>query len=142
MQTAFATCDLPVILSLEMHCGLKQQRAIADLRRRQPPPRQRITSPHEIAISPRQIGGFCAVSEELPLTRDAQLTRRWAAEAEGPGGANVRIGRTVHCLAAEPHATFIRVAVSDCHGGTEVAFETAVRRAVTWPLRGRYMAVT
>ena len=30
-ETAFATCDLPVILSLEMHCSPKQQRVIAQV---------------------------------------------------------------------------------------------------------------
>ena len=39
-------------------------------------------------------------------------------------GMNVAIKRTVHCIAAEPHATFLRVGIAD--GREEVAYETAV----------------
>ena len=37
---------------------------------------------------------------------------------------NPTFGKQVHCVAAEPHATFLRVSVKD--GGQEVAYETAV----------------
>eukprot|EP00966_Prymnesium_polylepis_P325935 7381868-Prymnesium_polylepis.1 len=36
----------------------------------------------------------------------------------------MRFNKIVHCVAAEPHAVFLRVAVSD--GGQEVAFETLI----------------
>ena len=42
----------------------------------------------------------------------------------GRDGMPVVFGQSVHCVAAEPHATFLRVAVED--RGRQVAFETAV----------------
>ena len=43
-------------------------------------------------------------------------------------GLNPRFGEEVHCLAAEPHETFLRVSILDSDEGQvrEVAFETAV----------------
>ena len=47
------------------------------------------------------------------------------AQSSTPNGCSARFGETMaHCVAAEPHATFLRVSVSD--GGEEVAYETAV----------------
>ena len=37
---------------------------------------------------------------------------------------NAPFAETVHCVAAEPHATFLRISVAD--SGQEVAYETAV----------------
>ena len=76
----------------------------------------------QITISLRPIGGFCAVSDSLPPPMHYPLTE-WKSTV-GDNGLNVRFGDTVHCLAAEPHATFLRVAVR--HGWEEVAFETCV----------------
>ena len=39
-------------------------------------------------------------------------------------GLNAKFRETFHCVAAEPHATFLKVSVLD--GGQEVAYETAV----------------
>ena len=40
-------------------------------------------------------------------------------------GMNAEIGKVVYCMAAEPHATFLRVAVVDERQG-EVAYETCI----------------
>ena len=45
-------------------------------------------------------------------------------QAVKENGLNARFGTTVHCVAAEPHATFVRVGILD--DGEEVAYEIAV----------------
>lgn len=73
------------------------------------------------------ISGFCAISKELPLLQgiDTEIIVSPLAPRSG-GGLNTAFGEKVHCIAAEPHATFLRLAVSDC--GTEAAYETAVKK--------------
>ena len=39
-------------------------------------------------------------------------------------GANASFGETMHCVAAEPYATFLHISVTD--NGEEVAYESAV----------------
>ena len=70
--------------------------------------------------------GFCSVSKTLPLPMNVE-TEASTCVVEGNGLNAGFDGETVHCAAAEPHATFLRVAVTDAgSGGTEVAYETAV----------------
>ena len=66
--------------------------------------------------------GFCAVSKTLPLTTNGET--EIITTKLGSNGLNAACMEVVHCLAAEPHATFVRVAVLD--GGQEVAYEIAV----------------
>jgi len=68
------------------------------------------------------VGGFCAASSTLPLPQNI-ATEVDLAGVDG-NGLNTPLHQTVHCIAAEPHATFLRLGIAD--GGQEVAYETAV----------------
>jgi len=71
--------------------------------------------------------GFCAISNVLPLPRNQQgVQAEISFAAPSDGGMNVSFGSdvTAHCVAAEPHSTFLRLAVTD--GGRTVAYETVV----------------
>ena len=76
-------------------------------------------------LSLHNIGGFCAVGSSLPLPLEP-TTKEWRTEATGSqSGLSVSFAqKTLHCLAAEPDATFLRLAVFS--GEDEVAYETAV----------------
>jgi hypothetical protein len=65
------------------------------------------------------LSGFCAISTTLPLPEGLEIE---SATQSVEGGLNSTFGAIVHCAAAEPHATFLRIGVADC--GREVAFET------------------
>lgn len=67
--------------------------------------------------------GFCALSEKLPLAQ-IDLKTELTTPAVKYNGLNAPFGQTVHCVAAEPTATFLRVGILD--GSQEVAYETAV----------------
>ena len=67
------------------------------------------------------LAGFCAISNSLPLP---WLVETEIALAPKDNGMIAAFGEEVHCVAAEPHATFLRLGIVD--GGREVAFETAV----------------
>jgi len=69
-----------------------------------------------IAVELHAVGGFCAVSKTLPLP--ARPVQRLTVPASGSRG------RTLHCLAAEPKQTLLRVSVHD--GETLVAYEALV----------------
>lgn len=75
-----------------------------------------------LRVSLHPIGGFCAVSHHLPLSQntDAELS----IHATTGFGMCANFGRTIHCVAAEPYATFVRFDVSD--GRQELAYESAV----------------
>ena len=77
-----------------------------------------------ISVTLHPIGGFCAVSTTLPLARQQSIETEFWMPATEPNGMNALFGQTIHCTAAEPHATFLRVAATD--GRHEVAYETAV----------------
>mmetsp|Transcript_10776 Transcript_10776/g.28272 ORF Transcript_10776/g.28272 Transcript_10776/m.28272 type:complete len:609 (+) Transcript_10776:1-1827(+) len=69
------------------------------------------------------IGGFCGVSKALPLPHTVETECALSLNIKA-NGMNAVFGQRLHCVAAEPHATFIRIVVSDA--GHEVAFESAV----------------
>jgi len=86
-----------------------------------PPNRQEQSCPSvKFVLFP--IGGFCAASRTLPLPQvvETELNTRGV---DG-NGMNVAFNETMHCIAAEPHATFLRASVLD--GWHEVAHETTV----------------
>ena len=62
------------------------------------------------------------MSDSLPLPQNIE-TELVTPPVES-NGLNAFFGKEVHCIAAEPHATFLRVAILD--NGQEVAYETAV----------------
>ena len=75
------------------------------------------------SVALRCIAGFCAVSKTLPLPAsvETETGRLWPLEGNG---MNAAFDQTVHCIAAEPEATFIRVSAHDGNR-QEVAYETA-----------------
>ena len=66
--------------------------------------------------------GFCAVSKVLPLPQTAEAET--STSAVMGNGINAPVNIRVHCIAAEPDATFLRLCVID--GKHEVAFESVV----------------
>jgi len=89
---------------------------------RPPPPDHGEPSALGLNISVHPIGGCCAVSGHLPMPTNVET--EIIVRAKGDDGINAPFGAKVHCVAAEPHATFIRVGVTD--GDHEVAYEVAV----------------
>ena len=75
----------------------------------------------ELVFALFQIGGFCGISNELPVPQKIEAEVALPAQNNG---MNAAIGETLHCVASEPHATFLRVAIKD--GGPEVAYESMV----------------
>jgi len=86
------------------------------------PPTSASPSTPAIHLSLHAIGGICAVSKQLPLGPNAAA--EVATTAIQGNGMNATFGDKVHCVAAEPHATFLSISVTD--DGEEVAYETAV----------------
>ena len=87
------------------------------------PPDNLDSSSPSVSLSLHPCGGFCAVSTILPLPRDTGSTEIRTHEVSG-NGLNPKFGFHAHCLAAEPDATFLRIAVIDRY--QEVAYESAV----------------
>jgi hypothetical protein len=58
----------------------------------------------------------------MPLTQSIK-TEMASAVVKG-NGMNAALNERVHCVAAEPHTTFLRIRVTD--GGEEVAYEVVV----------------
>eukprot|EP00966_Prymnesium_polylepis_P036207 839858-Prymnesium_polylepis.3 len=87
-----------------------------------PPTNSDISSPAlHLALHP--IGGFCAVSGTLPLKHI--IDTEFVAKAVGRGGGlRASFDVSAHCVAAEPHSTFVRISVTDRR--QEVAFASAV----------------
>ena len=72
------------------------------------------------------IGGFAQLTPSLP-PRGKTVERQWSTgtvERNGLNPAFADSSRDVHCLAAEPNYTLLRISVAD--DGQEVAYETAV----------------
>jgi len=76
-----------------------------------------------ITLSVHAVGGFCAVSGSLPLPQQFE-EKEIRLSSRSSGGLNAAFSQSVHCVAAEPAATFLRVSVSD--RSQEVAFESVV----------------
>ena len=70
------------------------------------------------------VAGFCAVSKDRPLPKENPTKMDVIGDASN--GLNAEFGETLHCVAAEPHATFLRVGAFDFDDGKEVAYEIAV----------------
>jgi len=85
------------------------------------PPNDRAPSSPSITLSLHQIGGSCAISTELPLPQRVDTK---SSVSPASNGMNAHFDQMFYCVAAEPHATFLRVSVAD--GAQEVAYETAV----------------
>jgi len=86
------------------------------------PPDNLDSSSPMITLSLHPIGGFCAVSETLPLPQNVGTQVQTVAVESN--GLNAVYRQRIHCIAAEPDAAFVHVSVTD--GDREVAFETAV----------------
>jgi len=86
-----------------------------------PPNGQDLSSPG-LQMAVHSIGGFCAISGTMPLAQQPQ-TEISVSSVQG-NGINATFGHTVHCLASEPDASFLRIGVTD--SGAEVAYEIAV----------------
>eukprot|EP00966_Prymnesium_polylepis_P324031 7380144-Prymnesium_polylepis.2 len=69
------------------------------------------------------LAGSCAVCEKLPVPQRPTAEFSTSVSQKG-NGLNMTFGATVHCVAAEPLATFMRIAVSG--GNQEIAYETVV----------------
>jgi len=67
-------------------------------------------------------GGFCAVSSRLPLPQNVETD--FTTPTIDQNGMNAKIVSEVHCVAAEPHATFLHIAVTQ--GRQQVAYASAV----------------
>mmetsp|Transcript_63635 Transcript_63635/g.189749 ORF Transcript_63635/g.189749 Transcript_63635/m.189749 type:complete len:299 (+) Transcript_63635:1-897(+) len=80
------------------------------------------SSSPSIKASLHPIGGFCAVSKRLPLP-DIVETEMVTSSVKA-NGLCAQFGEKIHCVAAEPHTTFLRVEVSDL--SQEVAYAIAV----------------
>jgi len=87
------------------------------------PPNSLDQSSPSLTVGLHPIGGFCALSETLPLPQRAEI--EISTRAISGSGMNVPFNnQRVHCAAAEPHSTFLSVRVTD--GLQELAYETAV----------------
>jgi len=87
-----------------------------------------------IEISLHSIGGFAAVSATAIASNltGTSVPTVYCTEAVEHNGLNAYFGTTVRCLATEPDATVVRIAVRD--RGEEVAYETCMLAR----LRGGY----
>jgi len=86
-----------------------------------PPDNQEPSSP-ALTLTMHPIGGFCALDTRLPLRQEAEM--QLIIPAVMKNGLNAPFNRLVHCVAAEPRATFLRIAVTS--GMQEVAYEVGV----------------
>ncbi|KAL1507405.1 hypothetical protein AB1Y20_008247 [Prymnesium parvum] len=75
-----------------------------------------------LVVSLFAIGGFCAVSTSLP--RPSPHLKTEVVLPKLDNGMTAEVNQTVHCVAAEPDATFFRVSLTE--HGREVAYETAI----------------
>ena len=83
-----------------------------------------VSSP-QVAVELHAIGGVCSVSTQLP---PPALEMRVVTHAVERNGLNPRYNARVHCVAAEPMATILRLVVIDDE--KEVAYETVVLGAL------------
>jgi len=85
-----------------------------------PPDRMNLSSPN-LTVSLHPIGGFCAVSKTLPVHISETES---STSTVASNGMNAAFGETIHCVAAEPHASFLHVTMAD--GGCDVAYTSCV----------------
>ena len=88
---------------------------------------RRLYSLHSLQLivsPPVHVAGFCALCRTLPPSRSGAETEVSTRAVVKCNGLNADFSETFHCVAAEPHATFLRISVTD--RGQEVAYETAV----------------
>ena len=92
-----------------------------------PPDWREPHSQTSVTVSLHPIGGFCATTNVLPPPAEV-VTSITTEPVSSTGGLNVYFGgsesHTVHCLAAEPDETFIKISVAD--GGKEVMYHHKV----------------
>jgi len=86
------------------------------------PPNNQDQSNPCLKLSLHPIGGFCAISTKLPLLSD--VTTELTTHTIRANGMNARLEHTVHCFAAEAHATFLRIGIFDREN--EVAYTAVV----------------
>jgi len=86
------------------------------------PPSNLDPSSPRVTLTLHPIGGFCAVSDMLPLPQNIGTEVTTATVV--CNGMNAEFEEKIHCVAAEPHATFLHVGVAN--QGHKVAYETAV----------------
>ena len=87
----------------------------------EPPYSGAVSSP-SLTVELFSIGGFCCASAHLP-PKEPSATRFHTPPVAG-NGLNPSWGHTVHCMAAEPTTTILKLSVND--GDTEVAYECIV----------------
>jgi len=87
------------------------------------PPNGLGASSPKVHLALHQIGGFCAVTNTLPVD---EIRAEYSTRTARDNGLNARYGDTAHFIAAEPHATFLYVGVTDEAYGREEAFCSAV----------------
>jgi len=88
------------------------------------PPNSLNPSCPQLSVTLHPIGGFCAISNMLPLPKSVDW--KMAINVPDANGMNAAVVRTVHCVAAEPLATFLKIAVTEGVSGKEVAYEICV----------------
>jgi len=86
------------------------------------PPNHRAAISPVIKMSIHPIGGFCAISDILPLPLHVEI--EMSTSTVQCNGMNAVVCEKMHCVAAEPHACFLRFGIVD--HGDEVAYTTAV----------------
>jgi len=75
-----------------------------------------------LTLSLHPIGGFCAISKVLPV-EDVHVELRSSTIVDNGLNADFS-GEPFHCIAAEPHAVFLRASISE--DGSELAYDSCV----------------
>lgn len=90
------------------------------------PPVCSAPSQFSIRVEVHGFGGFRAVARSLAelSTESGRSSNREVLKLPASGGLNPSCGQVVHCLAADPRETFLRVVV--LAGELELAYETTV----------------
>jgi len=86
------------------------------------PPNNLPESSPALSVALHPIGGFCAVSQTLPLPTTV-ATEITTTTVKG-NGMNPAFDQKFHCVAAEPCATFLRIGV--IVGGQEVSYAISI----------------
>ena len=74
-----------------------------------PPDSGELSCP-SVSLALHAIGGFAAVTDTLPLKR---VRTKHSTVSVSSNGLNPQFDHSMHCLAAEPDQTFLRIAVVD-----------------------------